>query len=128
MASGTWSESEPSVTIDSIEDLDRFVDFSESRVEMPTAISVDAHGYRVDLLVGYERSFVHMTPDDLHQPNHVTIGGPSEGVVDVWLHSWHHSQFENRHLVANALAREAFREFFRTGRLSAAVEWEHNYS
>jgi Immunity protein Imm1 len=124
MTSGTWSETEPSVAIDSVEDLDRFVDFAESKAEMPSAISVDTHGYRVDLLVGHEMSFVHMTPDDLEQPYHVTIGGPSEGVVDFWLHSWHHTQFENRYLVPKSLAREAFREFFQTGRLSPAVEWE----
>src|SRR5262245_19525486 len=121
MTSGTWSETEPSVAINSVDDLDRFVDFAESQTEIPIAISIDLHGYQVELLVGHEKSFVHMTPDDSNQPYHVTIGGPTDGGVDFWLHSLHHTWFENRHLVAKALAREAFREFFNTGRLSPAV-------
>jgi hypothetical protein len=128
MTSGTWSETEPSIAIDSVEELDRFVDFAESKTQRPTAVSVDVHGYRVDLLVGHEKSFVHMTPDDRSQPYHVTIGGLSEDGIDFWLHSWHHTWFENRHLIAKPLAREAFREFFQTGRLSPAVEWEDYFA
>jgi hypothetical protein len=124
MIIGKWSENAPSVVIDSIDDLDRFVDFAESKAEVPTAISIAVHGYRVDLLVGHEKSFVHMSPEDLVNPYHVTIGGQAEGGVDFWLHSSHHTWFENRHLVTKALAREAFRFFFRTGCLSPAVEWE----
>jgi len=90
MATGIWSGTEPFVEIATVDDLDRFVDFAGSKAEMPTAISVDVHGYRVDLLVGHKRSFVHMTPDDRSQPYHVTIGGSAEGGVDFWLHSWHH--------------------------------------
>jgi hypothetical protein len=87
MTSGKWSENEPSVAIDSVDDLDCFVDFVESKAKVPTAISVDVHGYRVDLLVGHEKSFVHMSPEDLSHPYHVTIGGDSDGVVDFCLHS-----------------------------------------
>jgi hypothetical protein len=128
MTSGKWSENEPSVAIDSVDDLDCFVDFVESKVKLPTAISVDVHGYRVDLLVGHEKSFVHMSPEDLSHPYHVTIGNQSAGVVDFWLHSAHYTQFENRHLVGKGLAREAFRVFFETGCLSPAVEWEDYFA
>ena len=128
MTNGKWSENEPSVVIDSIDDLDRFVDSAESKAKMPTAISIDVHRYRVHLLVGHEKSFVHMTPEDLADPYHITIGGQSEGGVDFWLHSSHHTWFENRHLVAKPLAREALRDFFKTGRLSAAVGWEDYFA
>ena len=128
MTSGTWSVNEPSVAIDSIDDLERFVEFAESKAKRPTAISVEVHGYRVDLLIGHEQSFVHMTPDDLAQPYHVTIGEKSEGGVDFWLHSSHHSWFENRHLVAKSLAREALRVFFETGGLSQSVKWEDYFA
>ena len=128
MTSGIWSETEPSVSIDSVDDLDRFVDFAEAKADKPTAISVEIHGYRVDLLVGHEKSFIHMTPDDLAQPYHVTIGGPPGGGVNFWLHAWHHTWFENRHLVPKALARGAFRLFFQTGQLSPAVEWEEYFA
>jgi hypothetical protein len=56
MATGTWSEAEPSVDVDTVDDLDRFVDFAEAKAEKPTAISVEVHGYRVDILVGHELS------------------------------------------------------------------------
>jgi hypothetical protein len=128
MATGTWTETEATVDITTADDLDRFVDFAESKVEMPTAISVDVHGYQVDLLVGHERSFVHITPDDLNGQYHVTVGEATEGTVDFWLHAWHHTVFENRHLVPKPLAREAFREFFKTGRLSPVVEWEQYFA
>jgi hypothetical protein len=128
MATGTWSETEPSVDIASVDDLDRFIDFAEAHAEMPIAISVDVHGYRVDLLVGHEKSFVHMTPDDLDQPYHVTIGGPLEGGVDFWLHSLHHTWFKGRHLISKAAAREAYRLFFQTGQLSPAVGWEQYFA
>ena len=128
MATGKWSESEPSIEIATVDDLDRFVDFAEAKAEIPTAISVNIHGYRVDLLVGHERSFVHMTPDDPAQPYQVTVGGSAKGGIDFWLHSWHHTWFEGRHLVSKALAREAFREFFKTGRLSSVVAWEQYFA
>lgn len=125
MLSGVWSETEPSVDIASADDLDRFIDQAESVCERPTAISVEAHGYRADLLVGHDRSFVHLTPDDpARQPYHVTVGEDTEGGVDFWLHGWHHTWFEARHLVPKELAREAFREFVRSGTLSAVVRWE----
>jgi hypothetical protein len=128
MATGTWSETEPSIDIATADDLDRFVDFAEAKVEMPTAISVEVHSYRVELLVGHEQSFVHMTPEDLEKPYHVTVGRATEGTVDFWLHAWHHTVFENRQLVPKPLAREALREFFKTGRLSPVVEWEQYYA
>jgi hypothetical protein len=125
MFSGVWSETEPSVNIESVDDLDRFIDQAETMCERPSAISVEAHGYRADILVGHEKSFVHLTPDDPdRQPYHVTVGGESEGGLDFWLHSWHHTWVEARHLVPKQVAREAFREFFRSGRLSPVVEWE----
>jgi Immunity protein Imm1 len=127
MVTGTWSETEPSIDIATVDDLDRFVDFAEAKVERPTGISVDMHGYRVDVLVGHESSFIHMTPDD-EKPYHVTVGGPLEGTVNFWLHAWHHTEFENRHLVPKALAREALREFFKTGGLSPVVEWEEYFA
>ena len=128
MTRGTWSDVEPSVVIDSIDELERFVDFAESKAAVPTAISVEVHGYQVDLLVGHEQSFVHMTPNDLAHPYHVTLGEESEGGVDFWLHSSHHTWFENRHLVAKPLAREAFRIFFETGCLSPFVKWEDYFA
>ena len=128
MTSGVWSETESAVHISSVADLDRFVDFAEAKAERPSAISVEIHGYRVDLLVGHEKSFVHMTPEDSAHPYHVTTGGPREGGLDFWLYSWHHTWVEGRHLVPKMLAREAFREFFLTGRLSSAVEWEEYFA
>jgi hypothetical protein len=120
-----WSETEPSVDIQSVDDLDRFIDHAEARCERPTAISVEAHGYRADLLVRHDLSFVHLTPDDPdRQPYHVTVGEAGVGGVDFWLHGWHHTEFEARHLVPKHLAREAFREFVRSGTLSPVVGWE----
>ncbi len=77
MTIGKWSENEPSFNIESVDDLDRY-DFVEAKSEVPTAISIEIHGYRVDLLVGHETSFVHMTPDDPARPYRVTVGGPTE--------------------------------------------------
>jgi hypothetical protein len=37
MATGIWSDTEPSIEIATVDDLDRFVDFAESKAEMPTA-------------------------------------------------------------------------------------------
>lgn len=125
MVNGVWSETEPSVGIESADDLDRFIDHAEATCERPTAISVEAHGYRADLLVGHDLSFVHLTPDDPdRQPYHVTVGGPGGSGVDFWLHSWHHTWFEARHQVPKQLAREAFREFVLSGTLSEVVGWE----
>jgi hypothetical protein len=128
MTNGTWSEDEPPVDIASVDDLERFIDFAEKIAEMPTAISVKVHGYRVDLLAGHNLSFVHLTPDDHDKPYYVTVGGPAKEGVDFWLHSWHHTWFENRHLVPKALAREAFRVFFETGHFSPVVKWEQYFA
>lgn len=125
MTYGTWSETEPSVKIETIDDLDRFVEYAEAQAEFPIAVSIEAHGYHADLLVGHDKGFVHLSPLDPVQPYFVTVGGPSDDSgVDFWLHSWHHTEFEGRHLVDKTLAREAFREFFRSGKLSSVVEWE----
>jgi hypothetical protein len=71
-----------------------------------------------------------MTPDDLdsERPYYWTVGGAAEGSVDFWLHAWHHTTFDNRHLVPKPLARKALREFFKTGRLSVVVEWEQYFA
>jgi hypothetical protein len=127
MATGTWSDAEPSINIATVDDLDRFVDSAEATCERPTAISIDMHGYRVDVLVGHESSFIHLSPNE-ERPYHVTVGGPTEGTVNFWLHGSHHTEFENRHLVPKLLAREALREFFKTGRLSPVVEWEQYFA
>lgn len=127
MATGTWSETEPTTDIASVEDLDRFVDWVDTKAEKPIAISVDMHGYRVDVLVGHASSFLHMLPDE-EGPFHVTVGGPTDGTINFWLHASHHTEFENRHLVPKLLAREALREFFKTGRLSPVVEWEEYFA
>ncbi len=125
MTSGTWSGFEPSMDIDSVDDLDRFVEYAEGTCARPTAITIDAHGYRVDLLVGHDKSFIHMTPEDFDdRPYFVTLGDLTGDGLDYWLHSWHHSWIDSRHLVDKSLAREAFREFFRTGKLSTGVKWE----
>jgi Immunity protein Imm1 len=124
-ASGTWSENESSVDIDSVDDLDRFVEYAEAKCTRPSSISIEVHGYRVDLLVGHGKSFVHMTPEDFDdRPYFVTLADMTGDGVDYWLHSWHHSWIDSRHLVDKSLAREAFREFFRTGKLSTVVKWE----
>jgi hypothetical protein len=129
MATCKWSETEPSVEIFSVEDLDRFVAMAEAHSERPTAISVEVHGYRADLLVGHDQSFVHLTPDDSDRhPYYVTVGSGGDCNVDFWLHGWHHTEFEGRHLVPKTLGREAFRDFFQSGKLSSAVEWEEYFA
>jgi hypothetical protein len=125
MLRGVWSEDEPSTGIESADDLNRFIDHAEAVCRRPAAISVEAHGYRADLLVGHDQSFVHLTPEDpnLHS-YHVTVGCTVEGGLDFWLHSWHHTWIDARHLIPKQLAREAFFEFVQSGKLSVAVQWE----
>jgi hypothetical protein len=125
LATGIWSELEPHVAIESLQDLERFIDHATAVAECPTAVSVEAHGSRADLLIGHHLSFVHITPHDPDaNPYHVTVGHADERGVDFWLHGCHHTWFDGRHLVSPELAREALREFFRSGGLSNAVEWE----
>jgi hypothetical protein len=125
LAIGIWSEVESLVEIESVDDFDRFIDRTSAASARPTAISVKAHGYRADLLVGHRFSFVHLTPDDPEANSYfVTVGRTGERGVDFWLHSSHHTWFDGRHLVPTEHARAAFREFFQSGRLSSAVEWE----
>jgi hypothetical protein len=125
---GIWSCEHPSVEIESTADLDRFIDNADFGAGFPVAISIEAHGYRADLLVAHSLSFVHLTPDDLSNPYYVTVGGPEEGGVDFWLQSCHHTWFPASYLVAKASAREAFREFVQTGTLSPIVKWEEYYA
>jgi hypothetical protein len=78
--------------------------------------------------VAHSLSFVHLTPDDLCNPYHVTTGGPEEGGVDFWLQSCYDTWFPARYLVAKESARAAFREFVQTGKLSPIVKWEEYYA
>jgi hypothetical protein len=120
----TWSDSEPSQWIESAGDLERFIAASEARCKFPVAIELEVHGYRADLLVGHEQSFIHMTPLAEGAPYFVTIGGPAGGYVEFWLCVNHHTEFETRHRIDKSLAREAFVEFYRTGTRSSLVQWE----
>ncbi len=125
MAWGIWSEFEPAVELRSVEDLDRFIDDVEAKCTFPVALTVEVHDYRADLLVGHEMSFVHLSPEDPDKQRYfVTIGNETGELVDLWLHSLHHTQFESRHLIPKRQAREALREFFQTGRLLPTVLWE----
>ena len=128
MPFGKYSETEPAVEINSLDELDRFVDGFEAGCQFPVAISVEVHGYRVDLLVGHRLSFVHLTPEDFERPYFVTIGDGSEPAVDFWLLSQHHTWFEGRHLVPKPIARQAFREYFEAGRLSSQARWEEYHA
>jgi hypothetical protein len=127
MARAVRSDEEDPVEVRTVADLDKFIEHAESRAARPVAISIDAHGCRADILVGYHLSFVHLSPDEPGRPYHVTVGGPPEGGVDFWLHSLHHTWFEARHLIQKDAARQALREFFVSGRLSTTVQWE-NYT
>jgi immunity protein Imm1 of predicted polymorphic toxin system len=125
MAKGVWSDSEPAVEIDSVADLERFIDEAEARCGRPVAVSVDAHGYTADLLVGHEMSFVHLRPSGEPPRRYfVTVGGIEEGMVEFWLQTNHHTEFEARHLVPKVEAREVFIAFFQTGARSSRVQWE----
>jgi Immunity protein Imm1 len=128
MVKAIYSDQEPPVEIETVADLDQFVEEAELRSTIPIAISLDVHGYRADFLVGHAQSFIHLTPDEYGQTNHVTVGGPTEGTVEFWLQGSHHTEFEARHLVDKASARAAFREFFQSGRLSTTVQWEQYYA
>ena len=124
MAKGTYSDAETPVDLQTVEDLDRFLDGCEARSAVPVAVSVHAHGHRADILVGHARSLVHLAPDEAGSPYFITVGESTPGLIDVWLHGQHHTQFEVRHLVAKEPAREAMREFFEAGTRSSAVRWE----
>jgi hypothetical protein len=128
MASGIYSLTEGATEIGSPAELDRFLEEAESRAESPIAVSVAAHGYRADLLVGYPSSFIHLTPDDLDHPYYVTTGGPEEGGVDFRLQSAFDTWFPARYLIPKESAVAAFREFVQTGALSSAVQWEEYFA
>jgi hypothetical protein len=122
---GVWSDVEPAVCIDSVDALDRFIDHVEARSQFPTAISVEAHAYQADLLVGHGDSFIHLTPDDPDRHRYfVTVGDPRDGGLDYWLHSLHHTWIESRHLISKEMAREAYREFVLSGTRTDRVNWE----
>lgn len=124
MPRAIWSDRERDVDVETVADLESFIDENEARARFPVAISVMAHGYRADLLVGHAQSFVHLSPDAEGDRYFVTVGESAGGSVDFWFHTNHHTQFEARHLIDNAAARAAFVEFFATGRRSTTVRWE----
>ena len=124
MALAYSSESAGPVEINSVDELHRFLDEAESQARFPTAVTIEAHDYRADLLVGHASSFVHLTPLTEDAPYFVTVGDAMDGMVDFWLLGVHHTQFECRHLVPRSSARQALAEFLVTGRRSSVLCWE----
>jgi hypothetical protein len=121
-----WSESTPSVAIQTSDELDKLLDkiATNCQPNHPISVRLEAHGFKADILLGLPESFVYL--DEVNPTRYfVTMGDSSvEGVLGFYFLEQHHTEFERRHLIPAATARRVLREFYETGLRSTCVEWE----
>jgi Immunity protein Imm1 len=102
--------------------LDRLT--AKAQSEFPISVRLQVHDCEADILLGLPESFVYLNEVGPMR-YYVTLGDSNvDGVVSFHLLGQHHTEFERRHLIAAAIARQVLREFFDTGRRSTSVDWE----
>src|SRR2546423_6518551 len=124
-----WAESAPAAEIRTGEQLDELLDqiTAACRPGFPISVILQAHGFRVHILLGLLESFVYL--DEVSPTRYfITVGDSHvDGGVDFHLLGQHHTEFERRHLIPADMARRVLREFFDTGRKSEIVQWEEGF-
>jgi len=121
-----WSESEPPVEVQTLEQLDQLLDqiTATCQPDFPISVTLGAHGFQAHILLGLPESFIYL--DEVSPTRYFITVGDSHtgGLVGFHLFGQHHTEFERRHLIPTATARGALREFFDTGQRSTSVDWE----
>jgi hypothetical protein len=78
------------------------------------------------IVLGGERSSVSHLPGDADPPHSISVGEQNENrPFTFYMYGDHHSEVRWRNTVPIAAAREAAREFLRSGRLDSRIRWEH---
>jgi hypothetical protein len=122
-----WSETEPGISVDDPEQLDRAVEtiLKRSSADRPTIAQIRGDDYTLTFGLGASESFVQTSEADDEPPYFVTVGdADAEGERVFHFMGVHHTEIPRRHIVPTSVALEIVREFFRTCRRSAAVPWE----
>jgi hypothetical protein len=122
-----WSEHEPSIEVESCEQLNSTLDLIASRCRegCPTIATIDVHEHQIGIGLGLPESFVHIELESGDPPYMVTVGDSEvDGGVDFYLHNYHHTEIPRRNLIPTTQAKVVVEEFVRSGRRSADVQWE----
>jgi hypothetical protein len=122
-----WSDEQSAVQLSNVQELDRWLDdYSETcSAELPAIVTIYVHGYEIGIGVGLKESFVHVEHETGEGPYLITVGDDQmDGVATFFLHSSHHTEIPNRHLVPMLEARKAVREFCISGERIPSLQWE----
>lgn len=123
-----WSEAEQPARILNGEQLEQLLDelSASADPDAPTAVVLNAFNCDVHILLGLTESFVYVELTGQFR-SYITIGDQNAlGYFAFYLLSQHHTEFERRHLIPIAKARQVVREFYDTGHRSLNVQWEED--
>ena len=123
----SWGAGDRDV-VSTVEELDALLDRLDAearRSGFPLDVNVAGPGESgaLGIVVGHERSVLNHVPDDLNPPYLASRGDEDEERPFAYYFADERSELHWRHTIPAALAREAARTFFLTGRLDDRVTW-----
>jgi len=121
-----FAEGKPPVHCQSLVELDAALDrlHRECDPRYPILVCIDLPEHRLDIGLGADPTFVIVNTQPCDGEYWISVGDErAEGYADFY-GCGNHQQLARRHLVRLESAREAIREFVRSGRGAAEVAWE----
>jgi len=128
MFKATWAE-RPEVAIGTVEELDRLLDrIQQENIPSPVLVTVElqSSGDSLSIGLGRNESVLNFVSGSGNPPYWSSVGEHEEDEAVGFNFMGELSEIPLRHLIPLDLARQALRDFVRTGKLSQIVKWEES--
>ena len=128
MFKARWAE-KPEVAIGTVEELDRLLDqLQQENIPSPVLVTVElqSSGDSLSIGLGRKESVLNFVSGSGNPPYWSSVGEHEEDEAVGFNFMGELSEIPLRHLIPLDLARQAVRDFVRTGKLSQIVKWEES--
>lgn len=128
MFKARWAE-KPEVGIGTVEELDRLFDqLQQENIPSPVLVTVElpSSGDSLSIGLGRAESVLNFVSGSGNPPYWSSVGEHEEDEAVDFNFMGELSEIPLRHLIPLDLARQAVRDFVRTGKLSQKVKWEES--
>ena len=111
--------------VNSVEELDARLDnlLKESNQEQPDMATLETEAGTLVIGLGKHSVLSYNSPED-KPPYYVSVGDQTKQGITTFSYDGEATEMHNRNLIGLHEAREAVRDFFRSGKLPQNVKWE----
>jgi hypothetical protein len=128
MFKARWAE-RPEVVFGTVEELDRLLDqLQQENIPSPVLVTLElpSSGDSLSIGLGRAESVLNFVSGSGNPPYWSSVGEHEEDEAVGFNFMGELSEIPLRHLIPLDLARQAVRDFVRTGKLSQKVKWEES--